>query len=788
MTDTESTDTESTAAWGPPTQVRRPRRANLLPSTAELVDAGFVAALTVLAILTLRGTFDGAQYLVVGGTGVILGLLVAHLAIAVRLPWPLVPFALAAGYLLVGGALALRDVPGASWLPTPATLRALVGQAIHGWSRLLTTLPPVERSGPLLALPLLIGIFGAGVGLTVARRWSNPGFALVVPAATLVLTILLGTRDPGSQTIVGIVGGLLCVLWVGLRSRGRVVQTGTGRIGRAVTMVAVLLVSAAGVFVLGPALPGTDLAGRTVLRAKVTPPLDLSAFATPLVGFRAFRPASHQLADRTLFTVHGLPAATPIRIATLDAYDGVVWSVRNIAASAATGRALDSFQKVGPRIATAAHGSDATMRVTIGASYAATASTNGWLPDAGSVTAIDFRGPNRAGYTTNTRYNLATGTALVPERVRAGTSYALHTVVSTSSSTLPARAQPLGAPVVDGSAMSFVTAPVARWTAKMNGTPWEQLLGIARLLRTTGAYSDGGPGETQYLPGHGAGRLNQFLTDTELVGDDEQYAAAFALIANDLGFPARVVVGATPSAAGAVHGADVHAWVEVALRGHGWVPVATDVFTPPTTRKPHAHRQQEIENADSSVVPPPNAVRPPSSLDQLTQATSNSSRQLQHETSLATPWQLPTFVKIILYVSVPPIVLALLLALAIVVIKALRRRRRRLHGTPAGRVVAGWRELLDQARDLGVAIAPNLTRREQAELLPEVGAGALAADTDHTLFSPRRPEPADSVDYWNDVRHLRHGMLLSVSRWRRVRARLSIRSLRPMSAPGASTE
>jgi len=60
-------------------------------------------------------------------------------------------------------------------------------------------------------------------------------------------------------------------------------------------------------------------------------------------------------------------------------------------------------------------------------------------------------------------------------------------------------------------------------------------------------YSDGAGDEAQYLPGHSIGRLTTFLTGIQLVGDDEQYAAIFALMTNFLGVPARVVLAPSPS-------------------------------------------------------------------------------------------------------------------------------------------------------------------------------------------------------------------------------------------------
>src|SRR5690606_18291728 len=103
------------------------------------------------------------------------------------------------------------------------------------------------------------------------------------------------------------------------------------------------------------------------------------------------------------------------------------------------------------------------------------------------------------------------------------------------------------------------------------------------------------------------------------VGDDEQFAVAAALIADELGFPARVVVGARlwsddPGVrvceSGACRAQDLSAWTEVFTDDGRWVPV--DV-TPQWAQSPSLEvtEQRDPENVtevrpDSveEVVPP----------------------------------------------------------------------------------------------------------------------------------------------------------------------------------------
>ena len=88
-----------------------------------------------------------------------------------------------------------------------------------------------------------------------------------------------------------------------------------------------------------PHLPGSDDADRTVWRTALEPPFDVSQFPSPLAGFRKYtEPNASELFDKTLFEVSGLPEGTPVRLATLDTFDGSVWGAGNVAAGVDGGR------------------------------------------------------------------------------------------------------------------------------------------------------------------------------------------------------------------------------------------------------------------------------------------------------------------------------------------------------------------------------------------------------------------------------------------------------------------
>ncbi len=135
---------DSTRRHGAPARRRRaaPRR----PDRGQLVDAGFLLATCAAALLGLSSTYTGSCFAVVGVLGVVLGIVLVHVARA--LGWPAVaPVLLAVlAFFLLGGPLCLRAAGAVA--PTPRTLGLLTDQLVLGWKDLLTTLPPVDGDGP----------------------------------------------------------------------------------------------------------------------------------------------------------------------------------------------------------------------------------------------------------------------------------------------------------------------------------------------------------------------------------------------------------------------------------------------------------------------------------------------------------------------------------------------------------------------------------------------------------------------------------------------------------------
>ena len=218
-----------------------------------------------------------------------------------------------------------------------------------------------------------------------------------------------------------------------------------------------------------------------------------------------------------------------------------------------------------------------------------------------------------------------------------------------------------------------------------------RVLAIARHLKSEGKYSDGViESEKIYHAGHNRYRLTDDtggVNSPFVVGNDEQYAAWMALLANRIGVPARVVLGAIVPDGGRVTGADVHAWVELQVADGSWRTLATELFMdddPPAEQQ--TTRQQQLSG---SVVPPPAPIPPPSTAgeqndaDMKVRKNRSTAKPATDEAAGPVAQWLGRAVR---YVGVPLLALTILLS-SVVVAKLLRRRRRRTRSKISARFV-----------------------------------------------------------------------------------------------------
>ena len=745
------------------------------------VDVLVLATCLALALLPLVPVYGfGAIWPPIAG-GLVLGTVVA--LVASRLGWSGV-VTLAVGivvYLVAGAALAVPASTVFAVVPTPAAVAPLLGGVVTVWKQVLTLEPVLGSTGSVLVAPYLLAFGGAWGSVSIARR--APGrpagsWAAVVAPGVLAIAVLLGTEQTVQPVAAGVGLAVLLVGWVAWR-RGSLVPR------RVISLVVMGAVVAASGALVGPLLAQHP---RVVLRDALVPPFDPQDHPSPLSGFRQFVKDW----DKTdLMTVRGLPAGAPVRLATLDAFDGVVWNVAGAEAAQGSGE----FRRVGQTIATSVRGEQATVEFEVHDLPLV------WLPTVGYAERFTFDGPEAVDLTDDLRYNDATGTAVLTSRVPAGTRWTADVVVPAVPDDAEIGAATAGA--VSLPEPRDVPDAVSLFAGQIAGSATSPML-IARSLEAgladRGWFSHGltGSGDYPSLSGHGADRLTTLLGGDLMVGDGEQYASAMALMARGMGLPARVVLGFVPDdeQAGAaqitLHGDDVQAWVEISFAGYGWVPFFP---TPPDTKTPQADTPQDQTQPQPQVMQPPpppaDPVTPPDDDTEQPRTEDTEQEARGDETWRSTA--------VIAAAATVPLVVVLAPLLIIAAAKRRRRRRRRSAGDGATRVAGGWDEVLDHARDLHRAAPPHATRREIAVGFAEVFAAAddhrrrgahldglsiggamagLATRADALVFGRGEPNRAQVESYWVRVDAVTAAMRTAVPRRDRWRARWSVASLR----------
>lgn len=735
---------------------------------ARLIDVVTTAVLVGAGLVGFGPAFGGSAWAIAAAVGLVLGLLVA-VAGAVRRWGALTLAALVmVAYLLVAGPLAVPDQTTARVLPTLASTRAVLVAAIRAWKDVLTLTPPVGEHPGVFVVPLLTGLIAAVVTASLALRAHRPWWALVPAAVAFAVPIALGTISPAAPVVQGAVFAATSIGWAVWRRESRVLATnlaadvdsGTRSAlvrSRVSTGAGMLVAVGVAAFVLTPltaaAMP------RHTLREDVVPPLDLRAYHSPLVGFRSYVKNQDK---QVLFTVAGLPAGGRVRLATLDGYNGVVYDVTEGGVGA-------TFEPVSGTLP----GTGTTTRLTI----TSKAYSGVWLPDAGDLRSITFSGPRATALARSTYYDTGTGVAITTAGLAAGDSYDLDVVLPRTWSDAQLKGKQFANVTLP--ATTNVPDAVQASAGQMAGAGTDPITAVRNLqkaLSTQGFFSHGLDGEAASRSGHTAERIAALLSADQMVGDDEQYAVAMALMARQLGIPARVVMGfypADPSATGtvAITGDDVHAWVEVDFAGAGWVPFDP---TPPRSQAVNKQAPKPRSNPKPQVLQPPVPPKAPAELPPDTrQDKGKSSATASHG------WWVSALRTAGLG-AIPVVVLGGPLVL-IAWLKRRRWRRRATADHPVARMSGGWHEVVDRAADLGTRVPTGATRRETAVVLaeryPSTDVAPLAARADSAVFGAGEPAEADVAELWRQVDEIVTAMYGSVGRWARLRARFSVRSL-----------
>jgi transglutaminase-like putative cysteine protease len=692
-----------------------------------LVDVVAVLVLVGLAVVGLATTFGGWGFLVVAEIAAGLGILVA-LSTA-RLPMTVLAAVAPVVAIVLGGPVALRSAGLGGGIPDGQTLADVMQGGVTGWGELLTTLPHVDLAGAPTLVPFLLGYVGGVVSMALALRSRSTGGPVLPLLGVLVVVLLLRRPADGLLGWHPVAFAVVAVAWVVFRGLELVPEraadlraSSKGRLLRG--MMAAAIVGAA-LLVAIPLTSGSSASTGASLRGRVGQLPDLTGLDSPLRNFRVYtdqqETALGNLHDRLLLTVSGAPRGSRVRLLTLDRYDGQGWVADN---DTMNGTSEDRFLRMDTTVENQTSGRRIRVQVGVRKAY-----RSAWVPTIGSLTSLRFLYADADARRSDLRYDLATSTAVVPLGLKSGNDYEFTAILPEDR--LSSRMNPWPRPVLSVADERRADSLIKRVLASP-APPMKKVFALAKYLHDNGRYSDGsGPGEKQYLPGHGRSRLfSGFLLAPHIVGDDEQYAAAMAVLANRVGVPARVVVGAVVPRSGKVRGDDIEAWVEVRIADGTWRTLPTSRFM--SHRPPKQGMAAEPPpNMPVSSATPQEAPTPPD-VDAAKDARHHADARRRNVLVRFLPWLIP-----------------LLLALVVPLAKLVRRRLRRRRGRRSDRMAGAWAELVDHARDLGIPVKAHASRPAQARVLAR--AGALSRQGDDGVFAEAEPEEEEVVAYWEQV-------------------------------------
>ena len=738
-------------------------------------------AISVVLLVALLGSamipwwpiYESPAFLIAAGLAIAAGTAIA--VVGARRRWPAwaVVTAVFGAYLVLGVPAAVPGRALGGVLPTPQGVVELLAAAALSWKQLVTIAVPVGSYQALLVPPFLLGLIAATCAVTIALRSRRPAAAVIPPAVLLIAGIALGVVHSALAVETGLVFLVTAVAWlvrVGIAKRraitsGRPVETALADARRVLGASALLAVALVGATAASVTLP---VPARSVVRAELQPPFEPQSQRSPLAGFRAaFDP---EVAQTEMLEVTGLPAGAGIRIATLDTYDGIVYSVGGSDGNAQSGRFTRVPYRLDQSDAEGAH-VDIEVRV-LGYSEV-------WVPGIGRLERITFDGPRAEQLADSFFYNDTTATGAVRAGLEAGDGYTAASVVLVEPARLP-ELRPGTSVLPAAPELPEELARLLDEWAPASAEEGERLALLIAGFREHGYVSHGQEGEQLSRSGHALDRLDELATSRPIIGDGEQYAVAAALMARRIGFPARVVVGYVPGSGDARPDAaddttvfvseDLQAWIEVQTADGQWVSIDPN---PELREVP-----EKVPDQPTVVSRPQSALPPPAERTPVDDLERDPELALEDRDDGIEPW-VAVLLGTLAAAGLVVLALGLLVSpfLAIVVAKLRRRRLRRKAPTAVERIEGGWLEFADVAADYGYPIRKNATRAEQAATVGGLAPLVLAAVVDRAVFAPDEPTDGDDELVWERVDELADRLAAPRTRRERLVAAISLSSL-----------
>lgn len=693
-------------------------------------------------------------------------------------------------------------------LKDPAGINDLVDGLVHGPAQLLTFALPLVSPPTLLVAPVaLCWLAGAVAGECVARGWVSvlPFFGwLVAFGLSYAATVRAGTSGTHGTRVADtwLAVALLATLLLLRAAQSWLRQDASAEstqpdgvlplrglfVGLAATVAVTLLAAAA--------VQSAAFEGRTRAPQRV-PAVDQSRPLSPVAYVAGLRPSTPTAAGDPVFRVTvDSPSSPYFGIANVDYYDGDGWTFdRSFRPS---GGILPADRD--PALSISRPPTVQHYRIERGPLTSAP-----WMP-------FQYRPEKVTGAGVN--IDAESGMIVPTEPLRAGASYTVRSDAPTVDlGSLPPTSLPAtSAPPIDTQlpgSLRVTLGKLADALATETGVPTSPALpflqALAKDLQRNYALAGGPPkartstaapttpkaGPTKRgaksttarptptpavsastrprVGGVSFADVMASVIGTDRAATPEQYATLFALVARQLGVPARLASGfRVPANGGAtlrpgtytVTTANAWTWVEIPVRGAGWVVVD------PAPSSYSGAQQQSVGAEPSqtpSATPTQNAL--------ITKANGGHAvapkSVVPHRRAGS---------KSGLLVAVPLVLgaLAVLVLAAMIWRKRRRIRRRRRAADPRGRLLGAWHESLDMLSESGLPDLAHLTSTEVAAATstrfggePAAEAHFLGQAANTAVYRPSSPvAPADADAAWRSELNLR----------RLVRRRLSMRA------------
>jgi hypothetical protein len=646
-------------------------------------------------------------------------------------------------------------------LREPAGFHHLYVGLIHGPAQILSFALPLMSPRTLLVAPVaLCWVSGALIGECVARGWQSvlPYLTLVVTFGLAYAGTVraITSASDGRRYDTLLAAALLLALLLLRAAQAWVVQDESAEMTQPEGILPLrgLVIGTMLAIAVAAAAAGVGqtsvFAGHPVVPARV-PPLDQTNPLTPVAFIAGLRPEDPDSKGKELFKIStDRRTSNYVAIASVDYYDGDAWSFTN-----RTFRPSGGVIPADPDPDMRPRGPQVTQQYRIDDGPMTTAPWMPHLDRAQRVTGVAVNidsttgmivpaNPLRAGadYTVKSSVPrkdfgqlgskdfISTSAPQVDTTLANGLSTPLGALISSlEAETGTSSQQPIAflqavanefrtkAALAGGTASSTPSpgqsTPGARFLAPSHTSRPAQHKSPTRTPHPTTPSPTPSPTTAASGPPHTGGTtFADVLASIRAshAGTPEQFATLTALVARRLNVPAVVVSGfrvplskgATQLGEGthAVHAADAWTWVEIPVRGQGWVVLDPSPGTYSSQTPPHA-----------SAIPSPSPSPSPSKNALVTHANNGGN-------AVAPPSHTP-HAKNVSGIAIAVIVLIGLVLFAVLVLcfllarKQVRLRRRRRGGDPRRRLLGAWQESLDVLVESGL---PDLTTATTAEV------------------------------------------------------------------------